>query len=176
MPVYSVHAPLTNGADLTATDRFTFVRDGFHFWAAALTVIWLAWNRLWLALLGWIVLTVAVDVGLVKLGVGAGTILLVDLLLAILMGFEAATLQRWTLSRRNWRQIDIVVADGEEAAERRFFDRWTATRRGLAIDQRSVDRGGPPPTRNIPGQPFSKPPPLPQGGIIGLFPEPGGSR
>ena len=41
---------------------------------------------------------------------------------------------------------------------------------------RSVDRGGPPPTRHVPGQPFSKPPPLPHGGIIGLFPEPGGSR
>ena len=40
----------------------------------------------------------------------------------------------------------------------------------------SVDRGGPPPTRNVPGQPFSKAPPIPQGGIIGLFPEPGGSR
>src|SRR5882757_1931908 len=67
MPVYSVHAPVTNGADLTATDRFTFVRDGFHFWAAALTVIWLAWNRLWLALIGWIVLMVAIQFGLAKL-------------------------------------------------------------------------------------------------------------
>jgi hypothetical protein len=69
------------------------------------------------------------------------------------------------------------VADDEEAAERRFFDRWTTRQHGLVNDQRAVDRGGPPPTRNIPGQPFSKPlPPLPQGGIIGLFPEPGGSR
>ena len=177
MPVYTVHAPVTNGADLAATDRFTFVRDGFHFWAAVLTVIWLAWHRLWLALLGWIVLTMAIDVGLAKLGVGGEAILLVDLLLALLMGFEAASLQRWTLSRRKWRQLDIVVADDEEAAERRFFDRWTTRQRGLVNDQWSVDRGGPPPTRHIPGQPFSKPPPpLPQGGIIGLFPEPGGSR
>ena len=28
MPVYTVHAPVTNGADLTATDKFAFVRDG----------------------------------------------------------------------------------------------------------------------------------------------------
>ena len=34
MPVYTVHAPVNNGADLAATDKFTFVRDGFHFWAA----------------------------------------------------------------------------------------------------------------------------------------------
>ena len=176
MRVYTVHAPAGNGADLAATDQFTFVRDGFHFWAAALTVIWLAWHRLWLALIGWIALTLAIQFGLVALGVSNGAILFADALIAILTGFEAASLQRWTLSRRRWRQLDIVVADNEESAERRFFDRWAAKQRGLTNDQWAVDRGAPPPTRNIPGQPFSKPPPLPQGGIIGLFPEPGGSR
>ena len=176
MPVYTVHAPIGSNVDLAATDKITFVRDGFHFWAAVFSVIWLAWHRLWLALIGWILLTVAVDVGLAKLGIGRGTILMVNVVLALLLGFEAASLKRWTLSRRKWRQLDIVVADDEETAERRFFDRWTSRQRGLVNDQRSVDRGAPPPTRNSPGQPFSKPPPLPQGGIIGLFPEPGGSR
>jgi Protein of unknown function (DUF2628) len=176
MPVYTVHAPVGNNVDLASTDKFTFVRDGFHFWAAVASVIWLAWHRLWLALIGWILLTVAIDYGLAKLGVGRGTILAVDLVLALLLGFEAATLKRWTLSRRKWRQLDIVVADDEESAERRFFDRWTARQGRIVNDQWSVDRGGPPPTRNVPGQPFSRPPPLPQGGIIGLFPEPGGSR
>jgi hypothetical protein len=176
MPVYTVHAPVANRADVAATDRFAFVRDGFHVWAALLGVLWLAWHRLWLALIGWIVLMAAIDFALVKLGVGGGTILFVDILLALLLGFEAASLRRWTLSRRNWRELDIVVADDEEAAERRFFDRWTAKQRALINDQPAVDRGGPPPTRDIPGQPFSKPPPLPPGEIIGLFPEPGGSR
>ncbi len=177
MPVYTVHAPVGDGADLAATDKFTFVRDGFHFWAAVASVVWLAWHRLWLALIGWILLTIVIDVGLAQLGVGSGVILFVDLVLALLTGFEAASLQRWTLSRGNWRQLDIVVADDEEAAERRFFDRWAARHRGIVNDQWSVDRGAPPPTRSVPGQPFSKPPPpLPQGGIIGLFPEPGGSR
>ena len=176
MPIYTVHAPVTNAADLTATDKFAFVRDGFHFWAAVAGVIWLAWHRLWLALIGWIALTLAIQFGLVALGVSNGAVLFADVLIAILTGFEAASLQRWTLSRRRWRQLDIVVADNEESAERRFFDRWAAKQRGLTNDQWAVDRGAPPPTRNIPGQPFSKPPPLPQGGIIGLFPEPGGSR
>ncbi|MCP4621615.1 MAG: DUF2628 domain-containing protein [Bradyrhizobium sp.] len=175
MPVYTVHAPATNAADLTATDKFAFVRDGFHFWAAVAGLIWLAWHRLWLALIGWAVLLLAVNVGLPLLGVGARTMLVVNLVLALLLGFEAASLRRWTLSRRKWRQLDIVVADDEETAERRFFDRWTARHR-VASDPYSVDRGGPPPTRHVAGQPFSKPPPVPQGGIIGLFPEPGGSR
>jgi hypothetical protein len=175
MPVYTVHAPVPDGADLRAADRFAFVRDGFHFWAALLGVVWLAWHRLWLALLGWIVLMAAIDTAMVKLGVGNGTILLADILLALLLGFEAASLRRWTLSRRNWHQLDIVVAEDEESAERRFFDRWTAKQRALSNDQLAVDRGAPPPTRDIPGQPFSRPPPLPQSEIIGLFPEPGAS-
>lgn len=176
MPVFTVHAPVDSGADLASTDKFKFVRDGFHIWAMVASALWLLWHRLWLALIGWIALNVAIWFGLTALGAGSGTILFADFLIAILMGFEAASLQRWTLSRRKWRQLDIVVADDEEAAERRFFDRWTARQRGLTNDQWAVDRGGPPPTRNIPGQPFSKPPPMPQGGIIGLFPEPGGSR
>jgi Protein of unknown function (DUF2628) len=176
MPVYTVHAPTANDADLSATDKFVFVRDGFHVWAMIFGPLWLVWNRLWLATIGWIIAVVALDLVLVKLGVGRMGIFGANGLVAILMGLEAASLQRWTLSRRNWRQLDTVVGDDEEAAERRFFDRWPAGKRGSAFDPLAVDRGAPPPTRDVPGQPFSKPPPLPQGGIIGLFPEPGGQR
>jgi hypothetical protein len=166
---------MTN-AGIAAADRFAFVRDGFHVWAALAGLVWLAWHRLWLALIGWIVVLLAVDFGMAALGARGGAILVANLLLALLMGFEAASLRRWTLSRRKWRQLDIVVADDEETAERRFFDRWTAKQRALSSDQLAVDRGAPPPTRDIPGQPFSRPPPLPRSEIIGLFPEPGGSR
>jgi Protein of unknown function (DUF2628) len=177
MRVYTVHAPVGDGADLAAADKFVFVRDGFHFGAAVASVIWLLWHRLWLALVGWIIFITAVQFGMSALGASRGTIFVVDVLIAILMGLEAASLRRWTLSRRKWRQLDVVVADDQEAAERRFFERWAAKQRGFANDQYAVDRGAPPPTRNITGQSFSKPPPpLPQGGIIGLFPEAGGPR
>jgi hypothetical protein len=176
MPIYTVHAPRADNSGVGATDRFAFVRDGFHFWAALLGPLWLAWHRLWLALIGWIVVIVAIDAGMARLGAGGGAIFFANVLIALLMGFEAASLERWTLSRRNWRQLDIVVADNEEAAERRFFDRWTAQQRALVNDQAAVDRGAPPPTRDIPGQPFSKPPPPPRNEIIGLFPEPGAPR
>ena len=132
-------------------------------------------HRLWLALLGWIVAIAVIDLGMIALGAGRMAVLLANALIALLMGFEAASLQRWTLSRRNWRQLDVVVGDDEEAAERRFFDRWTARQRGSSNDQLATERGGPPPTREIPGQPFSKPPPLEQSEIIGLFPQPGAS-
>jgi hypothetical protein len=176
MPVYTVHAPVTGNAGIAATDKFVFVRDGFYLWATLLGVVWLAWHRLWLALIGCIVLMAAIDVVMMRLGVSPTAIFLVNVLLALLIGFEAASLRRWTLSRRNWRQLDIVVADDEEQAERRFFDRWTAKQRNLSNDQTAVDRGSPPPTRDIPGQPFSRPAPASQSEIIGLFPEPGASR
>src|ERR1700719_4423518 len=64
MPVYTVHAPTADGADLRATDQFVFVRDGFHVWAALLGGVWLAWHRLWLALIGWIILLIAIDLGM----------------------------------------------------------------------------------------------------------------
>jgi hypothetical protein len=176
MPVYTVHAPVAEAADFGATDRFVFVRDGFHFWAALLGPVWLIWHRLWLALAGWVVAVLVLELAIARLGAGSAAIWFADLIVALLMGFEAASLERWTLSRRNWRQLDIVVADDEEQAERRFFDRWTARQRALGNDQPAVDRGGPPPTRDVPGQPFSRPPTESQGGIIGLFPEPGASR
>ena len=140
MPVYTVHAPVTNGAGIAAVERFAFVRDGFHFWAAVFGPLWLVWHRLWLALTGWIIVALAINVGMARLGADGTAIFWVDVLIALLMGFEASSIRRWTLSRRDWRQLDIVVARNWETAERRFFDRWTARQR-MINDQTAVDRG-----------------------------------
>ncbi len=176
MPIYTVHAPTAGGTDLRSTDRFVFVRDGFHIWAALFGPLWLAVHRLWLALIGWIIAVIALELILRQAGAGTTALLCADLVVALLMGFEAASLQRWTLLRNHWSQLDVVVADDEESAERRFFDRWANKQHGIVNDQQAVDRGAPPPTRDVHGLPFSRPPQLPGSGIIGLFPEPGGPR
>lgn len=176
MPVYTVHAPSPAGADLRATDKFVFVRDGFHVKAMIFGPFWLLWHRLWLVLIGYLIFVAAFNAGLSSLGVGRGPIFFADLIVALLMGFEASSLRGWTLSRGKWRQLDVVIGDNEDTAERRFFERWSQKQHGIINDQWAVDRGGPPPTRAVPGQQFSNPPPIPAGGIIGLFPEPGGSR
>ncbi|MEW6641168.1 MAG: DUF2628 domain-containing protein [Pseudomonadota bacterium] len=169
MPVYTVHAPVRAGAvDAAATDRFVFVRDGFHLWAALFGALWFAAHRLWLALLGYLVVVLALAFGLWALKIGSDVRVTVMLLVALLTGFEAASLWRWTLSRGKWRQLDVVVADNREAAERRFFDRWAAGQ--TAGDGASVDRGEPPPVRPAAGGPGA------DGEIMGLFPQPGASR
>lgn len=165
MAVYTVHAPLA--PDLRdEADKFVFVRDAFHFWALLLGPLWLIWHRLWLVLLGYVVVMLVVGSVLALLGAAADVRSLVFLLLALLMGLEAASLRRWSYSRGKWQQIDFVVADDEEAAERRFFDRWTD----------GGDDASHSPSYHVPtaaNQPRAMPA---SQGIIGLFPEPGGSR
>jgi hypothetical protein len=176
MPVYTVHAPRSAGPDLvTATDKVVFVRDGFYVWAFLAALLWMIWHRLWWALLGYVVISIAGEVAMSALGVGGGTRLLVMVLFALLMGLEGASLRRWTYSRGNWRQLDVVVAEDTDSAERRFFDRVTA-KRAFANDQAAIERGAPPPTRNVPAQPFSRPPSGAHDSIIGLFPHPGAPR
>lgn len=159
MAVYTVHAPADAAAGEDA-DRIAFLRDGFHLWAMLFGPLWLVWHRLWLALLGYLVVAGGLAVTLALLGASGGVCAAVFGLLAILMGFEAASLRRWSFSRGRWRQIDFVVADNEQAAERRFFDRAdvdVAPRIYAAQGQSYGAHGATP-------------------GIIGLFPEAGGSR
>ena len=165
MPVYTVHAPSAPDSR-EETDKFVFVRDGFHFWALLFGPFWLVWHRLWLVLIGYLAVGLVLGITLALLGAGGNARALVFLLLAILMGLEAASLRRWTYSRANWRQIDFVVADDEESAERRFFDRWTESH-GTGSSPSYTPPTSPWPTRAAPAAPH---------GIIGLFPEPGRSR
>jgi hypothetical protein len=168
MPVYTVHAPVAaNARPIGSTDQFVLVRDGFHFWAFIASFLWLLYHRLWLVTLGYLVVMTAVTIGLSLLGVGSGTRTVVMLLIALWMGFEAASLRRWTLSRGRWRQLDVVIADDADTAERRFFDRWTHNHPQRSLP---VDRGAPPPPRT-PSQP-----PAPSNDVLGLFPWPGATR
>ena len=119
-----------------------FVRDGFHFWAFVLAPLWLLVHRLWLALL------VIYVVELRLLGVALAVLparrrqvqLLASLLVALLVGFEAATLWRWTLARRGWKTLGFVVGEDREIAERRFFAEWSQARRRAAAAARRLRR------------------------------------
>ena len=166
MPTYTVHAPPPRAGE-TASDpqRFVFVRDGFYVWAFVLAPLWLLFRRLWLVLLGYLVVNALVGGILYLLGVSGSFRVLASALIALLLGFEAATLWRWTLTRRRWQTLGFVIADDEENAERRFFSEWA--RRASS------------PAPSAPPQPQYSTPvrrgPPSGSDVIGLFPEPGGS-
>jgi len=165
MPTYTVHAPPPRVGE-TASDpqRFLFVRDGFHVWAFLLGPIWLLLHRLWLVLLGYAIASALLG-GIFYLAAAPAWIKFFGSLpLALLLGFEAATLWRWTLQRRRWQMLGFVVGDDEESAERRFFGEWA--KRPTTPSSAAPEPQYSTPVRRGP----------PSGSdVIGLFPEPGGS-
>lgn len=165
MAIYTVHAPVSYGVDVrTPPDKVVFVRDGFYFWAFAVAIIWLIWHRLWLALFGYIAISVAAEIAFRLVGVGAEARFIVMIVFALLVGLEGGSLRRWKLSRGKWRQLDVVVADNEEAAERRFFDRWTDP-------ERSNNHGNSATLHPLPRASLGSP-----DDVLGVFPQPGASR
>src|SRR6266849_3121345 len=123
MSIYTVHVPPPE-TSAPNPERFIFVRDGFSFWAFLLAPLWMLWHRLWLVFVGYLALAVLLQIGLHLIGASAVVTFTAGALLALLVGFEAATLRRVTLARRRWKNIGTVVGDDGEAAERRFFDAW----------------------------------------------------
>jgi hypothetical protein len=86
-------------------------------------------------------------------------------LFALLLGFEAGTLRRFTLERRRYRNLGIVVGDDLELAERRFFDSW------ISQSTAGPSRGGAPAAWS--GAPALTARMPVSSDVLGLFPEPG---
>jgi hypothetical protein len=125
MAVYTVHEPPLKRYETAGDpDRFVFVRDGFSFWAFLFGPVWMLRHRMWLVLIGYVALAAALQIGLQQLHVENGVPVVVGMLLALLIGFEAGTLRRFALARRRWTNVGVIVGDDREVAEQRFFDAW----------------------------------------------------
>ncbi|MFZ5691341.1 MAG: DUF2628 domain-containing protein [Pseudomonadota bacterium] len=171
MAVYTVHQPpLGKGENTPDPARFTFVRDGFYVWGFLLTVLWMLRHRLWLVALLFVAGTVLLDIGLRYAGVTSGWRTLTFVAIAFLVGLEGATLRRWTLARRGFTNVGVVVADDPDDAERRFFVNWQAGKRPNAAPPparaESVVRG---PVSLSPGAIYPR---SDSSGVLGSFPEP----
>jgi hypothetical protein len=167
MPTFTVHEPPPRkGEAAAAPERFVFVRDGFYVWAFLLTPLWLLVHRLWLAFVIYLVVCGVIGAGLVAAGAPRPLQFLAALLIALLMGFEASTIRRRTLTRRGWKAAGFVIGEDAEMAERRFFAAWA---------ERAVEEPmTPPPAAPKPAYaaPVRRGPPS-GNDVIGLFPEPG---
>ena len=90
------------------------VSDRFSWFAALLPPVYALVHGLWLLLVGWVVAVAAV----LLLGVygGGDAAFWTYILLAILTGFEAATLRRTRLGRHGWHYRGEVIAPDEDLA------------------------------------------------------------
>lgn len=165
MSTYTVHhPPWREDRPVPGPEKFVFVRDGFYFWAFALPPVWMAIHRMWLVLVGYLLLTAGMAVAFAAAGVPPWADAVVGVLFGLLIGLEAASLRRWTL--RKWTSAGYVVAEDEELAERRFFSQWIAREPTPAA---APPRPFPPPVTAPPPQPAAP-------DVIGLFPQPGTPR
>src|SRR5258705_2323861 len=125
MAVYTVHQPPLKKYEAAADpERSAFVRDGFSFWAFLFGPLWMLRHRMWLVLIGYIVVAIAMQVGLRLVGASSASMTFAAFMLALLVGMEAGTLRRFTLGRRRWRNIGTIVGGDRELVEQRFFDSW----------------------------------------------------
>ena len=169
MSVYTVHEPpLRAGAAASDVERFAFVRDGFSGWAFLFAPLWMLRHRMWLVLIGYVVVAGAIEIPVKMSGAPALATSLIGLLISLLVALEAGTLRRFTLGGRGWKNLGVVSGDDLEDAERRFFDAW--------LQRKSSPSNGPP--APMPGPASAAPNrrgPL-GSDVIGLFPEPGARR
>jgi hypothetical protein len=166
MAIYTVHQPpLKRDEERRGPDRFLFVRDGFYFWAFVFGPIWMLYRRLWLVLIGYVVVAAVMHVCLFLLDAPPVAMVAAQFLLAILIGLEAGTLRRWTLQRRGWRNLGVVAAHRAEEAERRFFDTWEGGEPAAPMSEPFLPATSPLARRRDSTD-----------DIVGLFPEPRAQR
>lgn len=119
MRVYTVHLR-RQGLD---PDRdIMLVKEGFCWPALLFSILWALWCRLWWVALGLLVVEVALSGAVALLGLAPLSEVAISLGFAVIVGFGANDLKRWTLRRQGFVEVAVVVADDRDAAERRFYD------------------------------------------------------
>ncbi len=170
MAVYTVHEPPLKTGAAPEPERFVFVRDSFSFAALLFGPLWMLRHRMWLVLIGYGAVMALLITPVLRLRGSVTVGVAVWALLMLLIGFEAATLRRFTLGRRRFRNIGIVVGDDRELAERRFFDAWVHKDSPVR-----KDAGAPAAASGAAVFTASPRAPHAASDVLGLFPEPGAS-
>ena len=169
MAVYTVHQPpLKKYEAAPDPERFAFVRDSFSFWAFLFGPLWMLRHRMWLVLIGYIVVAIAMQVGLRLVGASSSGSAFAGFMLQLLVGMEAGTLRRFTLGRRRWRNVGTIVGGDRETVEQRFFDSWVRGETLAPMMSPAVARASAAATIQHGATPAQD--------VIGLFPQPGTHR
>jgi hypothetical protein len=170
MSVYTVHQAPTRADPASVAEGFVFVRDSFSWWAFLLAPLWMLRHRMWVVLLGYVVLSGAIEAALVRFGASRTAVAIVGFLISLLVGLEASTLRRLALRRRGWSNVGLISGKDLEDAERRFFDAWL--RRTPARSGATNSTAPRPASGATAGVPRVAQTPS----VVGLFPEPGAHR
>ena len=129
MTTFTLHLPGdARPGDPTALDEAELVKDAFSWGAFFFVFFWFFAHRLWLAGLGVLAIMFAFGAAMNLLDVHPLAATLAQILLQALIGLEANSLRRWTLSRRGRPVVDVVTAADRDEAEAKAFARWLEQR------------------------------------------------
>ena len=120
MRLYTIHH---DPASTDLESEFVVVKEGFCWPAVVFTALWALWHRMWLVFVALLVTGVALELALELSGADDVASLAIGLGYALLVGYGANDLRRWTLARRGNSLLGVVAADDGEAALHRYVDR-----------------------------------------------------
>ena len=129
MRSYSVHRRRRAiGDPQLETDTTLFVREGFAWWALIAPVLWLLYHWMWIVLLGFLAVAVALNAIVSAIDLPQAANIIVSAGLQILFAAEANNLRRWTLDRNGFDLVAVVLGKTVIEAELRYFRDWHAAR------------------------------------------------
>jgi hypothetical protein len=120
MKVYTVHF---QKHDQNYVDDIILILEGFSWSAFFLNVIWTLWYRMWLASLGLACLSGIIVVIINALGMGVLAVIFFVIGTAVLYGFVANDLRRWSLSRIGFLENGVTLGKNQDEALARFLDK-----------------------------------------------------
>ena len=153
---------LASAPTLADAERVVFLHEKFSWPALLFGPFWLAWHRLWLVLVFWVVAFFALGILMLSLGFPDSMMFAAFVMPSLIVAFEATALRRRKLLRRGLRDAGVVIAQDLEIAERRFFADWTRRAGTTSSGRPALPRGFMPPLDPSP--------------VLGLFPQPGANR
>ncbi|NJO55053.1 MAG: DUF2628 domain-containing protein [Rhodospirillales bacterium] len=107
------------------------VKEGFSWPAFFFSALWAIWSRLWLVAFGLITLEVIWAVAANWLDASVLVSAAISVGLALIIGWTANDLKRWTLFRRDYTEVGVVAAANNDEAMQRFFDQHALLAAGL---------------------------------------------
>lgn len=165
MTVYTVLAPPVRGGEAAPDPLgFVLVKEGFCWPALFIAGLWLLFRRMWLVFLIYLAFVVAMAaLGNAYAGLPHALMLLASLFLAL----EGNNLRHWTLERRGYVLVGIAEGRNRDEADIRFFAEWPDVAVPTGREPAPAAEAKPAPA--APAVASAE-----HGGVVGLFPAPGG--
>jgi hypothetical protein len=119
MKSYTVHLRQNNQA---SDNDIVLVEEGFCWSAFTLSLTWTLWHRMWWVALGLTSVSLINNGIIYVLGMDALATCFLGIGTAVLYGFLANDLRRWSLAKVGFLESGVVMGDNQDKALARFLD------------------------------------------------------